>query len=101
MLIAEADVDEFVDESDRAVALSLLPDARPAWSLQDLLDVAPGPFALSCLSLFDVDSLDEASASVMLTLLERQQAWLAEWALRVTARLAGPTHQQIPTIGIR
>ena len=36
-------------------------------------------------------SLDEPSASVGLTLVERQQAWLAELAVRVTARVAGPT----------
>ena len=89
MLIAEADVD--VDVDGRAVALSLLPDAEPAWSLQDLLDFEPGLFTLSCLSLLDIDSLDEASASVALELVERQQAWLAETGLRLTARVAGPT----------
>ncbi len=35
--------------------------------------------------------LDERSASVVLQLVERQQAWIAELAVRVTARLAGPT----------
>ncbi|HEY3925135.1 MAG TPA: DUF222 domain-containing protein, partial [Acidothermaceae bacterium] len=91
MLIAEADVDEFVDDSDRAVALSLLPDARPVWSLQDLLEFEPGLVTVSRLSLLDVESLDELSASVALELLERQQAWLAELTVRVTARVAGPT----------
>jgi hypothetical protein len=89
MLIAEADVDECVD--DRAVAASLLPDAGPGWSVQDLLAFEPGRFMGSYLSLLDVDSLDEESASVALELLERQQGWLAELTVRVTARVAGPT----------
>ena len=89
MLIAEADVD--VDVDARAVALSLLPDAQPAWCLQDLLDFEPGLFTVSCLSLLDIDTLDEHSASVALELLERQQAWLAELVVRATARVAGPT----------
>jgi len=89
MLIAEADVDVAVDA--RAVALSLLPDAQPAWRLQDLLDFEPGLFTVSCLSLLDTDALDEQSASVALELVERQQAWLAEMGVRLTARVAGPT----------
>jgi hypothetical protein len=91
MLIAEADIDFDGDVDSRAVALSLLPDARPVWSLQDLLDFEPGLVTISRLSLLDVDTLDEPSASVALELLERQQAWLAEIAVRVTARAAGPT----------
>jgi Domain of unknown function (DUF222) len=48
MLVAEADVDVYVDDS-------------------------------------------AAAASVALTLVERQQAWLAELAVRLTAQVAGPT----------
>ena len=61
------------------------------WSLQDLLEFEPGLVAVSCLSQLDVETLDEKSASVALELLERQQAWLAELTVRVTARVAGPT----------
>jgi hypothetical protein len=89
MLIAEADID--VDADARAVAGSLLPDAGPGWSNQDLLEFEPGRFMVSYLSLLDVDTLDEGSASVALELLERQQAWLSELVVRVTARVAGPT----------
>jgi hypothetical protein len=74
MLIAAADIDVDVDVDGRAVALSLLPDARPTWSLQDLLDFEPGLVTVSRLSLLDIDTLDENSASVALELLERQQA---------------------------
>jgi hypothetical protein len=91
MLIAETDVDVSVDADARAVATSLLPDAGPGWSVEDLLDFEPGRFMVSYLSLLDVDSLDERSASVGLQLVERQQAWLAELAVRFTARVAGPT----------
>ncbi|HEY3925737.1 MAG TPA: DUF222 domain-containing protein [Acidothermaceae bacterium] len=90
MLIAEVDVDVDGDDA-RAVALSLLPDAALGWSVQDLLECEPGPYMVSCLSRLDIESLDEASASVMLELLERQQAWLAEMAVRATALVAGPT----------
>ena len=89
MLIAEADVDVYVDDS--AAAASLLPDAGAGWSVEDLLVFEPGRFMVSYLSLLDVDSLDERSASVALTLVERQQAWLAELAVRLTAQVAGPT----------
>jgi hypothetical protein len=89
MLIAASDID--VDADARAVALSLLPDARPVWSLQDLLEFEPGLVTVSRLSLLDIDALDQQSASVALELVERQQAWLAELAVRVTARVAGPT----------
>jgi len=88
-LIAEADVDVYVDDS--AAAASLLPDAGAGWSVEDLLEFEPGRFMVSYLSLLDVDSLDERSASVALTLVERQQAWLAELAVRLTAQVAGPT----------
>jgi hypothetical protein len=91
MLIAESDVDVYVDDRDRAAAASLLPDAGPGWSNEDLLEFEPGRVMVSYLSLLDVDSLDEKSASVALTLVERQQAWLAELAVRFTARVAGPT----------
>ena len=91
MLIAASDIDFDVDVDARALATSLLPDARLVWSLRDLLDFEPGLVTLSCLSLLDIDSLDEESASVALELLESQQAWLAELAVRVTARVAGPT----------
>ncbi|HTC70730.1 MAG TPA: DUF222 domain-containing protein, partial [Acidothermaceae bacterium] len=43
------------------------------------------------LSLLDVESLDEQSASLALTLVESEQAWLSELAVRLTARVAGPT----------
>ena len=92
MLIAEADVDVSFDVCDRAVATSLLPDAGPVWwSNEDLLGFEPGPFMVSYLSSLAIESLDEASASVALTLVERQQAWLAELAVRLTAKVAGPT----------
>ena len=91
MLIAEADVDVFIDECDRAVAASLLPDAGPGWCNEDLLEFEPGALMIRYLSLLDVDALDEHSASVALTLWERQQAWMAERAVALTARLAGPT----------
>jgi hypothetical protein len=96
MLIAEVDVDEFVDECARAAATSLLPDAGPGWSNEDLLEFEAGPIMVRYLSLLDVDSLDAASASVGLTLVERQQAWLAELAVRLTARVAGPTPPSDP-----
>jgi Domain of unknown function (DUF222) len=91
MLIAESDVDVYVDVCDRAVAASLLPDAGPGWSNEDLLGFEPGRFMVSYLSLLDIDTLDEQSASVALELLERHQAWLAELVVRATARVAGPT----------
>ena len=93
MLIAEVDVATDVDTNAdaRAVAASLLPDAGPGFSVQDLLEFEPGRFMVSYLSLLDIDALDEQSASVALELLERQQAWLAELMVRVTARVAGPT----------
>ncbi len=84
MLIAAADIDFDGDVDSRALALSLLPDARPTWSLQDLLDFEPGLVTISRLSSLDVDGLDEDSASVALELLERQQAWLASLVVRVT-----------------
>ena len=80
MLIAEADV-----------APELFPDDDGLASPDELLDVEPGRTMIGYLSSLDVDGLDERSASVVLTLLERQQAWLAEFAVRVTARVAGPT----------
>jgi hypothetical protein len=83
MLIAEADVD--------ADVVPLLPDAGAGWSVQDLLDVEPGRTMVAYLSLLDVDSLDDCSASVGLTLVERAQARLAELAVQFTARVAGPT----------
>jgi hypothetical protein len=93
MLIAEADVDVTVTVTvdDDAAATSLLPDAGPGCSINDLLEFEPSNMMVGYLSSLDVDSLDQRSASVMLTLLERQQAWLAELAVRVTARVAGPT----------
>jgi hypothetical protein len=93
MLIAEADVavDVAVAVDDNAAATSLLPDAGSGWSMHDLLEFEPSRVMVGYLSLVDVDSLDEQSASVMLTLVERQQAWLGELAVRVTARVAGPT----------
>ena len=91
MLIAEADVDVFIDECDREVAASLLPDAGPGWSNEDLLALEPGAMMVTYLSLLDIESLDEHSASVALELVERQQGWLAELGVRLTARVAGPT----------
>ncbi len=93
MLIAasDIDVDIDVDADARALAASLLPDARPTWSLQDLLDFDPGLVTISRLASLDVDTLDERSASMALESLERQQAWLAEMGVRLTARVAGPT----------
>ena len=80
MLIAETDV-----------APDVLPDADGWASLEDLLEFEPGRTMVAYLSLLDVDSLDARSASVGLTLVERQQAWLSELAVRFTARVAGPT----------
>jgi hypothetical protein len=91
MLIAEADVDVYVDECARAVAASLLPDAGLGWSNEDLLAFEPGPVMIGYLSSLDVAALDERSASVMVELWERQQAWMAERVVTLTARLAGPT----------
>ena len=91
MVIAEVDVDVDVDAAARATATSLLPDAALGFSVRDLLGCEPGLYLISCLSLLDVDRLDEVSASVALEVLERQQAWLAELGVRVTARVAGPT----------
>ena len=91
MLIAAADIDVDVDVDVRAVALSLLPDAAPVWSLQDLLDFEPGLVTISRLALLDIDTLDEAAASVALELCERQQAWMSELSVRLTARVACPT----------
>jgi hypothetical protein len=88
MLIAEADVDVDVVST---LPSALLPDAGPGWSVEELLAFEPGRFMVSYLSLLDIDTLDEQSASVALELLERQQAWLSELAVRVTARVAGPT----------
>jgi hypothetical protein len=80
MLIAEADI-----------APDVLPD-RDGWvSLEELLEFEPGPAMIGYLSCIDVADLDERSASVVLQLWERQQAWMAERAVTVTARLAGPT----------
>jgi Domain of unknown function (DUF222) len=79
MLIAEADV-----------APEVLP-ADDGWaSMEDLLGFAPGPALGVFLSGLDVNALDERCAAVVLQLVERQQAWVAELAVRVTARLAGP-----------
>jgi hypothetical protein len=80
MLIAESDV-----------APELFPDDDELASLEGLLDFEPGRAMVGYLTSLDVESLDERSASVLLTLVERQQAWLAEFAVRVTARVAGPT----------
>lgn len=60
-------------------------------SMQDLLEFEPGPAMIGYLSCMDVAALDERSASVVLTLVERQQGWWSELAVRVTARVAGPT----------
>ena len=74
---------------------SVAPEPFPAddelATLEDLLDFEPGRAMVGYLLSLDVESLDERSASVVLTLVERQQAWLAEFAVRVTARVAGPT----------
>ena len=43
------------------------------------------------LSDIDVAELDDRTTSVVLQLWERQQAWMAERAVTLTARLAGPT----------
>src|SRR6185437_1526607 len=91
MLIAANDIDVDGDADSRALTTSLLPDAAPVWSLQDLLDFEPGLVTMSRLSLLDIDTLDEASASVALELCERQQAWMSELGVRLTARVAGPT----------
>ncbi len=80
MLIAEADV-----------APDVLPDSDGWASMEDLLEFGPGPAMIGYLSCIDVAELDERSASVVLQLWERQQAWIAERAVAVTARLAGPT----------
>src|SRR5450631_949549 len=80
MLIAASDV-----------APDVLPDGDGWASLEDLLEFEPGPAMIGYLSSLDVAELDERSASVVLQLWERQQAWIAERAVAVTARLAGPT----------
>jgi hypothetical protein len=80
MLVAEIDV-----------AGDVLPDDDGWASVDDLLEFEPGPAMIAYLSRMDVAALDERSASVVLELWERQQAWMAEHAVTVTARLAGPT----------
>ena len=79
MLIAEADV------------VPQLPAADGRASMEDLLGFEPGRSMVAYLSLLDVESLDEQSASVALTLVESAQAWLSELAVRLTAKVAGPT----------
>jgi hypothetical protein len=79
MLIAEADVAMELPAGDR-------------WaSMEELLGFEPGPAMVSYLSCLDVTGLDERAASVALSLVERQQAWLSELAVTMTARVAGPT----------
>ena len=79
MLIAEADI-----------ATDGLP-ADDAWaSIEELLEFEPGPAMISYLSCIAVAELDARSASVVLQLWERQQSWIAERAVTVTAAIAGP-----------
>ena len=80
MLIAEVDV-----------ASDVVPGVDGWASMEDLLEFESGPAMIGYLSCLDVAELDERSASVVLQLWERQQAWIAERAVTVTARLAGPT----------
>jgi Domain of unknown function (DUF222) len=80
MLVAEVDV-----------AGDVLPDEDGWASVEDLLEFEPGPAMIGYLSCMDVAVLDERSASVVLELWERQQGWMAERAVTLTARLAGPT----------
>jgi hypothetical protein len=68
-----------------------LPAADGWASIEDLLEFEPGRSMVAYLSLLDVEGLDEWSASVALTLVESQQAWLSELAVRLTAKVAGPT----------
>src|SRR5476651_1841778 len=80
MLVAEVDV-----------AGDVLPGDDGWASVEDLLENEPGPAMIGYLSCMDVAVLDERSASVVLELWERQQGWMAERAVTLTARLAGPT----------
>jgi len=80
MLIAESDI-----------APELFPDDDELATLEDLLDFEPGLAMIAHLSCLDVNTLDDRSASIVLELWERQQAWIAERAVTAMARVAGPT----------
>lgn len=79
MLIAAADV---VDETLTNDGLA---------SLKELLHCEPGPAMITCLNCLDLDALDDVSHMIAMELVERQQSWLAELAVRITAKVAGPT----------
>ncbi len=80
MLVAEVDV-----------AGDVLPDVDGWASLEDLLEFEPGPSMIGYLSRLDVAASMSGRRRWCWSCWERQQAWLAELAVRVTARLAGPT----------
>jgi hypothetical protein len=80
MLIAESDVAPELFAADDDLA-----------SVEDLLEFEPGLAMIAHLSCLEMNSLDERSASIVLELWERQQAWLAERAVTAMARVAGPT----------
>ena len=78
MLIAEADVDEFVVTDDFA-------------TLQEILAFEPGPTVIAFLNAIDPAELDDAGRVTWLQLWERQQSWLAEQVVSATAAVCGPT----------
>lgn len=79
MLIAAADV---VDETSTDDGLA---------SLKELLECEPGPAMITYLNCLDLDALDDVSHMIAMELVERQQSWLAELAVRITAKVVGPT----------
>ncbi len=79
MLIAAADV---ADEPSTNDGLA---------SLKELLDCEPGPAMITYLNCLDLDALDDVSHMIAMELVERQQSWLAELAVRITAKVASPT----------
>lgn len=78
MLIAEADVDEFVVSDDFA-------------TLHEILAFEPGPTVIAFLNAINPAELDDAGQVAFLQLWERQQSWLAEKAMAATAVVCGPT----------
>jgi hypothetical protein len=59
--------------------------------LKELLECEPGPAMITYLSCLDLDALDDVSHMIAMELVERQQSWLAELAVRITAKVVGPT----------
>lgn len=83
MLIAADDVADFAPAAT---------SSNEGWaSLKELLECEPGPAMITYLNCVDLDALDDVSHMVAMELVERQQSWLAELAIRITAKVAEPT----------